>query len=126
MGISVGKKVLIVDDERPVADLINQALAQEGYETAEVTQALRFYDTVLEQRPDLILLDLMMPYLEGEDELKLLSMNPDTKNTPVIVVTAKPNARSLLPQLKPFGVVSIVQKPFNLDQLLAAVRDAIG
>ena len=126
MGISVGKKVLIVDDERPVADLITQALAQEGYETAEVTQALRFYDTVLEQRPDLILLDLMMPYLEGEDELKLLSMNPETKGTPVIVVTAKPNARSLLPQLKPFGVVGIVQKPFNLDQLLAAVRDAIG
>src|SRR5579884_3122043 len=125
MGISVGKKVLIVDDERQVADLITQALSEEGYETAELTQALRFYDTVLEQRPDLILLDLMMPYLDGEDELKLLQMNSDTKGIPVIVVTARPDARTLLPKLKPFGVVDIVQKPFNLEQLITLVRKTI-
>jgi CheY-like chemotaxis protein len=120
------KKVLIADDERQVADLITQALAGEGYDTAEVTQALRFYDTVLEYKPDLILLDLLMPYLEGEDELRLLQMNPETKRIPVVVVTAVPDARQQLSRLKPLGVVDIVQKPFNLDKLIDLVHRTIG
>jgi DNA-binding response OmpR family regulator len=119
------KKVLIADDERQVADLITQALAEEGYDTAEVTQALRFYDTVLEHKPDLILLDLLMPYLEGEDELRLLQMNKETQRIPVIVVTAVPDARQQLARLKPLGVVEIVQKPFNLDKLLDLVHKTI-
>jgi CheY-like chemotaxis protein len=120
------KKVLIADDERTVADLITRALAEEGYDTAEVTQALRFYDTVLEHKPDLILLDLLMPYLEGEDELRLLQMNPETKHIPVVVVTAVPDARQQLARLKPLGVVEIVQKPFNLDKLIELVHRTIG
>ena len=119
------KKVLIADDERQVADLITQALAEEGYDTAEVTQALRFYDTVLEHKPDLILLDLLMPYLEGEDELRLLQMNQETRHIPVIVVTAVPDARQQLARLKPLGVVDIVQKPFNLDKLIDLVHKTI-
>jgi CheY-like chemotaxis protein len=122
------KKVLIADDERPVADMIKQLLDGEGYESAEVTQALRFYDTVLAERPDLILLDLMMPYLEGEDELRLLQMNPETKHIPVVVVTARPaeDARKRVTAFMPFPVVDILLKPFNLDQLLGIVRKAIG
>jgi len=120
------KKVLIADDERQVADLITQALAEEGYDTAEVTQALRFYDTVLEHKPDLILLDLLMPYLEGEDELRLLQMNQETRHIPVIVVTAVPDARQQLTRLKPLGVVEIVQKPFNLDKLIDLVHKTVG
>ncbi len=119
------KKILIADDERQVADLITQALAEEGYDTAKVTQALRFYDTVLEHQPDLILLDLLMPYLEGEDELRLLQMNPETKRIPVIVVTAVPDARQQLARLRPLGVVEIVQKPFNLDKLIDLVHRTI-
>jgi CheY-like chemotaxis protein len=116
------KKILIADDERHVADLLTEALAGEGYETFEVTQALRFFDSVVEHQPDLILLDLLMPYLDGEDELRILSMNEQTKHIPVIVVTAVPDARQLMGKLKPFGVVEIVQKPFNLDDLLKSVQ----
>lgn len=126
MGISVSKKILIADDDPSIATLLKTALAEEGYETAGVTQALRFYDTVLDQRPDLILLDLMMPYLEGEDELKLLQMNPATARIPVIVVTAVPDARRQMGRLKPLGVVDIVQKPLNLSDLIDLVRKTIG
>src|SRR5690242_20870002 len=122
------KKVLIADDERPVADLMTQSLAEEGYETAEVTQALRFYDTVLAERPDLILLDLMMPYLEGEDELRLLKMNDETSHIPVIVVTGRPadDARKRVQEFMPTPVVAILQKPFNLEKLIELVRNTIG
>jgi DNA-binding response OmpR family regulator len=122
------KKVLIVDDERPVANMIANALSGEGYETAEVVQALRFYDNVLAEHPDLILLDLMMPYLEGEDELQLLKMNDDTSHIPVIVVTAMPvgDARKRVQQFTPFPVVDILSKPFNLEKLIGLVNKAIG
>ncbi len=120
------KKVLIADDERHVADMMMNALSDEGYEAAEVTQALRFYDSVLAEAPDLILLDLMMPYLEGDDELTLLNMNPETRGIPVVIVTAKVDARQDLPRYRQMGVADIVIKPFQLDQLLQIIKGVIG
>src|SRR5579875_1985845 len=81
------KKILIMDDDPTIADLLTEALADEGYETYMTTQSLRFYDAVREHEPDLVLLDLMMPYLDGRDELKLMTMGV-SQNVPVIVVTA--------------------------------------
>ena len=72
MGIRVAKKILVADDDAAIADLLEQSLKEEGYDVAKNVQSLRFYDAVREQRPDLILLDLMMPYLAGEDELRLM------------------------------------------------------
>lgn len=120
------KKILIADDEPSVAEMLTQALAAEGYETYKATQSLRFYDAVREHHPDLILLDLMMPYLEGDDELMLLNMNPETRGIPVIVVTAKEGARQEMARYRTMGVVDIVQKPFQLDNLLRIVKQVIG
>lgn len=121
------KKVLIADDERATAQMMAATLSAEGYETAEVTQALRFYDTVLAELPDLILLDLMMPYLAGEDELQLLKMNDATSHIPVLVVTAMPieDARKLVRQFMPFPVVDILPKPFGIEKLTALVKKAL-
>src|ERR1051326_134477 len=83
----MAKKILIMDDDPTIADLLTEALADEGYETYMTTQSLRFYDAVREHQPDLVLLDLMMPYLDGRDELQLMAMGVDHQ-IPVIVVTA--------------------------------------
>ena len=64
-GSDVTKKILVVDDDVSIADLLTQALYEEGYEVYKTVQSLRFYDAV-RASPDLILLDLMMPYLDGE------------------------------------------------------------
>lgn len=120
------KKILIADDEPAVAEMLWQALAAEGYETHKTTQSLRFYDAVREHHPDLILLDLMMPYLEGDDELRLLNMNPETQGIPVVIVTAKDGAQHELPRYREMGVVAIVMKPFQLENLLQIVHGVIG
>jgi DNA-binding response OmpR family regulator len=120
------KKILIADDEPSVAEMLVQALAAEGYETYKATQSLRFYDAVREHHPDLILLDLMMPYLEGDDELQLLNMNPETRGIPVIVVTAKEGAKQEIARYRQMGVVEIVTKPFQLENLLQIVKAVIG
>ena len=121
----MAKKILIMDDDPTIADLLTEALADEGYETHMTTQSLRFYDAVREHQPDLILLDLMMPYLDGRDELQLMEMAVDRK-IPVIVVTALLGAGEEEPEFRKAGVVHIVYKPFDLDKLIELVRETIG
>ncbi len=120
------KKILVADDDVSIADLLTQALSEEGYETYQAVQSLRFYDEVLRREPDLILLDLMMPYLEGKDELMLLRMNPDTAKIPVIVVTAHAEAKQEEAEYQSLGVVEIVTKPFDLNQLVYLIKQTIG
>lgn len=123
----MSKRILVVDDEVPIADLLSQALADEGYETRKVVQSLRVYDAVREYQPDLILLDLMMPYLSGQDELKLISMDPQShRQIPVIVVTAMVDAKREEATMRQFGVTEIVLKPFDLNALVRLVKHTIG
>ncbi|HVB72918.1 MAG TPA: response regulator [Ktedonobacteraceae bacterium] len=113
-----------MDDDPTIADLLREALADEGYETFMMTQSLRFYDAVREHQPDLILLDLMMQYLDGRDELKLMEMGEH--KIPVIVVTAFLDARNEEEEFRKAGVVHIIYKPFDLDKLVDLVRATIG
>ena len=121
----MAKKILIMDDDPTIADLLTEALADEGYETRMTTQSLRFYDAVREYQPDLIMLDLMMPYLDGRDELKLMAMGVD-RRIPVIVVTAYLGAANEEKEFREAGVVQIIYKPFDLDKLVELVKKTIG
>ncbi len=121
----MAKRILVMDDDPTIADLLTEALADEGYETYMTTQSLRFYDAVTEHQPDLILLDLMMPYLDGRDELKLMTMNIGHR-IPVIVVTAFLGAGSEEQEFREAGVVHIIYKPFDLDKLVEIVKSTIG
>jgi DNA-binding response OmpR family regulator len=121
----MAKKILIMDDDPTIADLLTEALADEGYETHMTTQSLRFYDALREHQPDLILLDLMMPYLDGRDELKLMAMGTD-RQIPVIVVTADVSAVNHEKEFYEAGVAHIIYKPFDLDKLVGLVKQTIG
>jgi DNA-binding response OmpR family regulator len=107
----MAKRILVMDDDPTIADLLREALAEEGYETFMMTQSLRFYDAVQEHKPDLILLGLMEM---GEHKI------------PVIVVTAFLDAKNEEEWFRQLGVVHIVYKPFDLDKLLDLVRATIG
>lgn len=122
----MAKKILVADDERPIADLLQASLSEEGYEVSTSVQSLRFYDAVKAYKPDLILLDLLMPYLEGEDELRLMQLSPDMADIPVIVITAKPDVQQDEPALRKLGVRHIVTKPFELEHLLRLIKQTIG
>src|SRR4051812_24998979 len=128
----MAKKILIMDDDPTIADLLTEALADEGYETYMTTQSLRFYDAVREHQPDLVMLDIMMPYLDGRDELKLMAMHStqpggeELKVPPVILVTAYLGASNEEKEFRDAGVVHIVYKPFDLDKLVELVRKTIG
>ena len=120
------KRILIADDDSPIANMLAEALAQEGYATFKATQSLRFFDAVNEHMPHLILLDFMMPYLDGSDELRLLRMTPEMGNIPVIIVTAHSEVRAQEAALRALGVVEILIKPVDLSQLIGLVKRTIG
>jgi DNA-binding response OmpR family regulator len=124
--LNAKKRILIADDDVAIADLLQQALSEEGYETYKESQSLRVYDAVREHKPDLILLDLMMPYLDGRDELELLKLSSDTGRIPVIVVTARTEAKQEEAEYRKLGVVSIVTKPFDLSSLVRLVKRTLG
>jgi CheY-like chemotaxis protein len=122
------KRILIVDDDKAIADMLELTLLQEGYSARKMTQPLRFYDAVREFQPDLILLDLMMPLLDGNDELRLLGLYPETSNIPVIVVTADVEAKrpDRAAEYAALGVKLIITKPVDLNYILQVIRDTVG
>lgn len=124
----MAKRILVADDDPYITNMLAEALGEEGYDVQKTIQSLRFYDAVRAHHPDLILLDLMMPYLEGEDELRLMHLSPDTANIPVIVITAKTDVEIARdePTLRQLGVLHIVRKPFDLNKLIALVKRTIG
>lgn len=122
----MAKRILIVDDDRTIADMLEQTLLQEGYSARKTTQSLRFYDEVREFKPDLILLDLMMPYLDGSDELRLLALQPETTGIPVIMVTADVDAKRREDEYQAMGVKTVITKPVDLNEILQLIHDTIG
>lgn len=112
------KYILIVDDDVPIGDLLEEALGREGYRVARAysgTEALLALDR---ERPDLVLLDLMLPGLSGEEVL------PRLKGVPTIIVSAKAEVAGKVALLLG-GAADYVTKPFALEELLARVAVAL-
>ena len=83
------KQILVVDDEKDIVEFLTQLLEDNGYEVASAYDGVQGMEMVLESRPDLILLDLMMPVMDGFEFLDRLRGNERWRHLPVVVLTAK-------------------------------------
>ena len=112
------RRVLIVDDEDAIRDVLSAILEDEGYHVQAATdgEALSIADG--EPRPDLVLLDVMMPVMDGPEVRRRLLQNPRTAEIPVVVMTAAGDAARWATQL---GAAGSLQKPFDLLQLVELV-----
>lgn len=121
-------RILIVDDDPNIVQMLSEVLTDEGYEVASATQSLRAFDRAKETQPDLVLMDIMMPYLDGIDQIKLLSLDDDLKDIPIIVITAKARALDGVDEadLKAQRIVDHLYKPFEITDLLAKVDRALA
>lgn len=112
------KKILIVDDEKPISDIINFNLAKEGYEihTAfDGEEAVNQFETV---QPDLVLLDLMLPKMDGLEVCRQIRKNSDV---PIIMLTAKDSEIDKVLGLE-LGADDYITKPFSNRELVARVK----
>ena len=120
------KRILIVDDEydiRAVAALALKTVA--GWEVLTAASGREGLDIAVTEQPDAILLDVMMPDMDGIATLQALQANPATKSIPAILMTAKAQAADQR-RFASLGVAGIITKPFKAMQLSAQVIAALG
>ncbi|MFH1540182.1 MAG: response regulator [bacterium] len=115
------KKILIVDDEEDIRTFLETLFQDNDYDTCLATNGFEAMEQLKKEKPDLITLDLMMPYETGTHFYKNLLKEDELKNIPVIVVSGL--AGRHLAIRKPFAVFD---KPIEREELLKAVRKALG
>jgi two-component system phosphate regulon response regulator PhoB/two-component system alkaline phosphatase synthesis response regulator PhoP len=113
--------IAIVEDEPDLASLTASYLRQEGYRTETFGDAGRFFRFLGKKKPDLVLLDLMLPDLNGMDVCKELKRNGDWRSIPVIMVTAKAGETDKIVGLE-LGADDYVTKPFSFKELSARIK----
>ena len=113
------KRVLIVEDEKNIVDILSFNLSKEGYETLEAYDGQAGLQLALEQNPDLILLDLMLPKMNGFDVCR--SLRRENRSTPVIMLTAREEETDKVLGLE-LGADDYITKPFSMRELLARVK----
>lgn len=113
-------KILIVEDERDIVDLLQYNLQEAGFETDYVRNGADALHRAVEKSPDLILLDLMLPEVDGLIVCRLLKNDPRTKNIPIVMVTAKTEERDRIAGLE-LGVDDYITKPFSPKEVVLRV-----
>ncbi|MEH6357939.1 MAG: phosphate regulon transcriptional regulator PhoB [Pseudomonadales bacterium] len=113
--------ILIVDDEDSIRDMIAMSLELSGYQCLHAGTALEAHTLVIEHRPDLILLDWMMPGISGIELARRLRRDNATKNTPIIMLTAKGEEDNKVEGLDS-GVDDYITKPFSTKELTARIK----
>lgn len=111
--------VLIVDDEEMNLVVLSKILQRAGYRTETAVHGKDAVQKALDIRPGLILMDLMMPVMSGWDATKALKENPDSKDIPILAVTALSNERDAALQ---FGFDGFCPKPIDFNNLIKLIQ----
>lgn len=117
----MAKHVLVVDDDPPTVKLIRGALQREGMEVSTAANGAECLLAINSRCPDVVVLDIMMPVLDGLQTLRALRECPETKHLPVIMLTAKREDEDVLRGWMT-GVDLYLTKPFSVDDLLTAAK----
>ncbi len=114
------KTILIVEDEPILQDVLREILMDSGYRVLTAGSALLALAILEEERPDAIVLDVMLPGMDGRDAYREIRQIPELVSVPIIMMSAiiRPS------QLDP-GIAAFVSKPFNLDTILTTIEHAV-
>ncbi len=115
------RRILIVDDESAIREMIVMALELAGYETLEACDAKTAHAMVIDEKPDMMLLDWMMPGTSGIELAKRLRSDPTTKDLPIIMLTAKADEDNKVQGLEA-GIDDYITKPFSPKELIARLK----
>jgi two-component system phosphate regulon response regulator PhoB len=116
-----GKYILVVDDEEDLLELVKYNLSKEGYRVTCLMSGKQALLEVREALPDLIVLDVMLPLINGLEICRLLKQDPKTKNIPIIMLTAKSAESDVVTGLE-LGADDYITKPFSLRLLCARIK----
>ena len=114
-------KVLLIEDEAAIREMLGYALMKEGYKYEEAADVEQARPLILREKPDLILLDWMLPGVSGLDYARRLRADADTRDIPIIMLTAKGEETDKIRALDN-GADDYITKPFSIRELLARIR----
>jgi len=121
----VRKKILYAEDQESIARLVQFKLEKEGFEIIILTDGSKVVQTVVEQKPSLILLDMMLPIKDGLTILEELKSIDAVKNIPVIMLSVQGDEKKILKALNS-GAVDYIQKPFSTAELTSRIQKALA
>ncbi len=113
--------IFVIDDNRMNIQLLNSILSKENYNVISTLDSEKAYDIAVKEKPDLILLDIMMPKLDGFEVCKILKSRRETKYIPIIFLTARNDEEGVQKGFK-LGAADYVTRPFNRAELLARIE----
>jgi len=120
------KRVVCIEDEPEMIDLVRLILGRKGFNVIGANGGLEGLETVRRLRPDLILLDLMMPDMDGWEVYQQIKADPALREIPVVVVTAKAQSIDKVLGLHIAKVDDYITKPFGPQELLESVEKILG
>jgi DNA-binding response OmpR family regulator len=119
--MTVQKKILVVDDEEDILHFLELVLREKGYQVVTASGGPEALTRAQIEKPDLVLLDIMMPQMDGWEVLKLLRVDEETAPIPVAMLSARTEAKDRVQGLQE-GAVDYICKPFSLQELLAKIE----
>jgi len=121
----VPKRVIIVDDDRDLRDMLRMRLELEGFEVHVAANGLRLISSLRVDRPNIILLDVMMSWIDGFELCQALKHNPEFANIPVMFISGRTSAEDLAKGYE-VGCTDYFTKPLDLKHLIDRIRQVIG
>lgn len=118
------EKILVVDDENDILELVRYNLETKGYQISLAMTGEEAIESAKSSKPDLIILDLMLPGIDGLEVCRNLKSEPETKKIPIIMLTAKGEEADIVMGLE-LGADDYITKPFSIKVLIARVRTAL-
>jgi two-component system alkaline phosphatase synthesis response regulator PhoP len=118
-------KILVVDDEVNITQILEFSIGAEGYEVITAQNGEEAIDKARREQPDLIILDIMMPIIDGYEACRILKANPLTRNIPVVLLTAK--GRDIDKRLGyEVGATDYIIKPFSPHKLVDRIHELLS
>jgi DNA-binding response OmpR family regulator len=118
----VAEKILIVDDDREMVELIELFLSNAGFATLSAFSGEEALEKTFREKPDLILLDIMMPKIDGWEVLRRIKNDPEAQNIPVAFITARTQNIDKMIGLSVMKAAGYITKPFSKQELLVEVK----
>ena len=118
-------KIIVVDDDKTSTTLFEQVFLMYKYDVVTINESAKTLETAIAEKPDLIILDLMMPQPDGFKVCRMLRADPQFRRTPIVIVTALNDLDSKLVAMGA-GASDYLVKPFHIDQLFAMIAKQLN
>ena len=119
LGNIVSKDVLVVEDESYLCELLSDVIESEGHTARKASNGLEALELMKERKPQLVLLDLMMPIMDGWEFMDAVKANPQWDGVPIVIITAIYDVKRTQEET---GARAVITKPFDIDQISEIVR----